>query len=243
MNSLIRISASALFVVAMTGVSALCAESDESIEHWQSLEAIRSAAQTHVSESMTQVRGSTRIVAASLDSRLKLPVCPTPLNTETPWSVTRGNRVTVRVSCDTENQWRVHVPVEVSVFGSVVTSARALARGTILSPGDLSVSEQPLGPLGHGYFADPANVVGQRLKRPLAPGSVVTPAQLETPAVIRRGQNVTIVANTGGIAVKMNGTAEENGAIGQVIDIRNTSSGRRVQGVVRSSRAVEILLR
>lgn len=220
-------------------------QSTQEAAQWQSHDSIRAAAQAHAEASFNgSGSGSqTRIQAANLDSRLRLPACAEPLRTESPYGQTRGNRVTVRVSCPGEKTWRIHVPVEIVTLGSVVATARALARGSVLTREDLALTRTQLGQLGHGYFLDPTNVVGQRLKRPMPAGSVLTPAQLEAPAAIKRGQNVTIVANSRGIGIKMNGTALQNGAIGQIIDIENTSSGKRVQGVVRSARAVEILLR
>ncbi|MGD2167574.1 MAG: flagellar basal body P-ring formation chaperone FlgA [Gammaproteobacteria bacterium] len=210
---------------------------------WQSHDSIRAAAQAYVEASLTGKGDRTRVQAAKLDARLKLPACADPLHTESPWGQSRGNRITVRVSCPGARNWRIHVPVEIVTFGNVVATARALARGAVLRREDLAFVETELGRLGHGYFLDASNVVGQRLKRPIPSGNILTPAQLETPPAILRGQNVTIVANSGVFGVKMNGKALENGAVGQVIDIENASSGRRVQGVVRSARAVEILLR
>ena len=218
-----------------------CAYSTDAPQ-WQSADSIRAAAQSHVEASVAGRSNTTRVQAATLDSRLRLPACSAPLSTETPYGRTRGTRITVRVSCTDDQGWRIHVPVETVTIGLVVATSRALARGTVLTREDLIVTESELGRLGHGYFPDPANVIGQHLKRPMPAGSVLTPAQLEAPMIIRRGQIVTIVAGSGGFGVKMRGEALEHGSIGQIIDIENSSSGRRVQGIVRSARAVEILL-
>lgn len=220
-----------------------CVAQSAEVPQWQSPESIRAAAQAHVAAFDTNKGSRTRIQAAKLDSRLRLPACSDPLLAEMPYGRSRGTRVTVRVSCGAEQSWRIHVPVEIVTVGRVVATTRALARGSVLEREDLVITETELGPLGHGYFLDPANVVGQRLKRPMPTGSILTPAQIEAPAVIRRGQIVTIVANSQSIGIKMSGKALANGAIGQIIDIENVSSGRRVQGIVRSARAVEILLR
>lgn len=215
----------------------------EDASEWQPADSIRSAAESHVAASDANGGSRTKIRAAALDARLRLRACPEQLHTETPYGRTRGNRVTVRVSCAAEPGWRIHVPVEVDTIGLVVATGRTLARGAVLQRADLVLSETELGRLGHGYFLDPALVVGQRLKRPMPGGTVLTPALLEVPAVVKRGQTVTIVANSAGFGVKMTGKALENGALGQIIDIENATSGRQLQGIVRSARSVEILLR
>jgi flagella basal body P-ring formation protein FlgA len=219
------------------------AAANEAGSEWQSAESIRTAAERHVAATDTARRGRTIVTAAALDARLRLPACAEALQTETPYGRTRGKRVTVRVSCEGVPAWKIHVPVDVDTIGSVVTTVHGLARGAVLQRSDLVLSETELGRLGHGYFLDPTLVVGQRLKRPMPAGTILTPNLLEVPAAVKRGQTVTIVANTGGIGVKMNGKALEDGALGQVIDIENATSGRRLQGIVRSARSVEILLR
>lgn len=234
------LKATALF---MTGCVALLGSTQLTASQWQSAESISAAAQRHVAGGGATPGAADQIEVAALDPRLKLPACDEPLQTETPFGRSRGSRITVRVSCNAAANWRIHVPVEIKRIGHVVATTRALARGSVMQLSDLTTVESELGQLGHGYFLNPANVSGQRLRRAVPAGSILTPAQLEAATVIQRGQTVTIVANSGGLGIKMSGKAMANGAVGQIIDVENTSSGKRVQGIVRSARAVEILLR
>jgi flagella basal body P-ring formation protein FlgA len=228
---------------APTSLAADSAPGSQDSAQWQSQDSIRMAAQNYVEANIGGGSGNARTQVAELDPRLKLPVCTAPLHAELPYGRGRSTRVTVRVSCSGQQGWRIHVPVNIVTIGRVVSSTRALARGTILTADHLSLTQTQLGQLGHGYFSRPQDVIGQRVKRPIAAGAILTPAQLETPPAIRRGQTVTVVANAQGIGVKMSGVALSNGAIGQIINVENASSGKRIQGIVRSSRSVEILLR
>jgi flagella basal body P-ring formation protein FlgA len=55
---------------------------------------------------------------------------------------------------------------------------------------------------------------------------------LAAPRVIRRGQQVSIRSATTGVQVRMGGRALEGGAIGDLVRVRNASSGRIVEGRV-----------
>jgi flagella basal body P-ring formation protein FlgA len=86
-------------------------------------------------------------------------------------------------------------------------------------------------------------VVGQRLRRSLEAGAPVSAALLDAPLMVRRGQQVTLEALAGNFAVRVSGVARADGALGELIEVENGSSGKTVQAVVRSERTVEVLLR
>jgi flagella basal body P-ring formation protein FlgA len=60
----------------------------------------------------------------------------------------------------------------------------------------------------------------------------------ELPDLVKKGSNVLITAQSGAISVKMNGTALEDGVMGQQIRVQNVSSGRIVYGKVVSDSEV-----
>jgi hypothetical protein len=59
---------------------------------------------------------------------------------------------------------------------------------------------------------------------------------------IRRGQTVTLTVGDGQFAIRTRGTALMDGAVNQRIRVKNTQSGRIVEGIVRSREQVEVLL-
>nr|MDJ0927308.1 flagellar basal body P-ring formation chaperone FlgA [Gammaproteobacteria bacterium] len=154
----------------------------------------------------------------------------------------RASRVTTEVRCRGGQPWKLYVPVRLAVFQPVVIATRALPRDSLLTGDDISLAEADIGGLDYGFLSDPANAIGHRLRRPLAAGDVLTPANLETPALIQRGQRVTLEARSGGLTVRMAGVAKADGIRGQIIEVENLGSGRDVQAIVRSAKAVEVLL-
>ena len=74
-------------------------------------------------------------------------------------------------------------------------------------------------------------------------GQALTAGLLSAATLVRRGQQVSVDAQAGGIQVRMAGVARSDGALGDIIDVENATSGRVVQAVVRSEKSVEVLLR
>jgi flagella basal body P-ring formation protein FlgA len=93
-----------------------------------------------------------------------------------------------------------------------------------------------------GYLTSPEALIGQRLRQQLTAGRIITPQVLQADNIIRRGQSVTLIATAGGINVTMSGKSLMDGALNQRIRAENLSSGRVIEGIVRSREHVEILL-
>jgi flagella basal body P-ring formation protein FlgA len=100
----------------------------------------------------------------------------------------------------------------------------------------------PPNQLGGGVLHDLSQAVGQRLRRPLDAGQAVIVHGLTAPTLVRRGQDVTLEARAGQLAVRTAGVALKDGALGDLIPVENPS-GRVVEGIVRTAKSVEILLR
>ncbi|RMF95763.1 MAG: flagella basal body P-ring formation protein FlgA [Gammaproteobacteria bacterium] len=209
---------------------------------WQSPQSIRDAAAAAARAHWSADGARVDAVADELDPRLRLADCGGPLAVKLPFAKQRSTRVTAEVSCPGPQRWKLYVPVRLAVFRPVVVAARALPRDSLLTADDISLAEQDIGRLDYGYLGRLEDAIGQRLRRPLAAGEPVTPGNLETPPLVRRGQRVTLEARNGGLTVRTAGIALGEGIRGQVIDVKNLSSGRAVQAIVRSAQSAEVLL-
>lgn len=65
----------------------------------------------------------------------------------------------------------------------------------------------------------------------------MTPSNL-----IHRGQQVTLIAGSGGFQVRMSAVAPSDGRLADRIRVQNLSSQRVVEGIVRSDNVVEVPL-
>jgi len=229
-----------LVVVAAAGAAAPAAA--EKALRWQDHEEIRAAAAAAINAEWLAPGGRVDAVAGELDRRIRLPACGQPLEASVPFRARSSARVTARVQCAGPKPWKLHVPVQLSVFQQVVVTKRAMPRDSVLTAADISLAERDTGELDYGFLSAAADAVGQQLRRPLAAGEAVTPGHLEMPALVKRGQQVILQARSGGLDIRMAGVAQEDGVRGQVIGVVNESSGREVEAIVRSAKSVEVLL-
>ncbi len=181
--------------------------------------------------------------AGRLDPRLDLPRCDQPLEGFLPPGAKVDSRTVVGVRCRGSRPWKVYVPVNVTEPRPVLVAVRALPRDHVLSAEDLVVEERDVARLLGGYVADAGRLVGRRLKRPVTSGSVLTPSMIEEQTIVQRGQAVTLVVRSGGFNVAMAGVALADGVQGERIRVRNVTSDRVVEGLVRSPQQVEVLVR
>jgi flagella basal body P-ring formation protein FlgA len=150
-------------------------------------------------------------------------------------------RVLIELSCEGPAPWRLFVPVKVIGTTAVVLAAHALVFGTVLTAKDLILDQRDLVGLPQGYLDDPAIAVGLTANRAIAGGAILTNQQLLGAQAVQRGQSVTLIADAGGISVRMAGRALSDGIINQRIKVENLSSGKIVEGIARSAQIVEII--
>lgn len=177
-----------------------------------------------------------------LDSRLRMNPCNQELDARLESPPPPIGRVTVRISCGGDAPWSIFVPANISMYRQVVTASRPVKRNELLQAGDLALAERDLANLSQGYFTELEQVDGSQARRALQPDQVIAPANIQLPPMIKRGDQVVIIANSGSIKVKMPGEALSDGAFGQQIRVRNTRSQRIVHARVIAPGQVEVAM-
>lgn len=206
----------------------------------QSLESIREAAESFVLAQLDAAGPGVRAEAGRLDSRLRLAECDQPLEAFHAAGSRLGGNTSVGVGCSGERPWRIYVPVKVSREVEVAVLARSLPRGAMLDSAAIRMQKLDTQTLGFGYYDDLAQVIGQTLRRAAAAGTVITPGLVDIPPTVRKDEQVTLLAQRAGIAIRAPGRALADAQIGDIIRVRNLSSERIVEGVVRGPGEVVI---
>jgi len=168
----------------------------------------------------------------ALDPRLSLADCASPLQFEPREQGQFSARINLQVTCNSGNSWSVYVPVDMNVWQRVVIAARPIARGQDIGAGDVRLGEMNTSRLNGQYLTSLDKAVGMNVRRPIAQGGALLMEQLEAPLLIKRGELVTISAQTGVVAVKMQGTALSDGRRGEQIRIKNQATSKIVQAEV-----------
>jgi len=134
----------------------------------------------------------------------------------------------------------VNVGLKVSPLGEVVVAARPVPRHALLQPEDLKLERRDLSALPSEAIRDPEKAVGRRTTKALSKGEVLLPKAVEDPPWVKKGDFVTLVAEAPGLTITVQGQAREEGSRGQLIRVRNVSSGREVYGRVESPQVVRV---
>ena len=217
-----------LFALLFACNQLVAAESDQVLD----------TAERHARHQTQGLPGKVSIRIGKLDVT-KLPPCTTH-EAFTPQGARMLGKTTVGVRCLGPNAWSVLVPLEISVTGSYVTTARAILAGKAIQNDDLHVLTGDISSLPTGIIADPAYALGKTLRNSLAAGQLLRSDQLIAPLAIRQGQSVRIISKGQGFSVSGEGKALTNASEGQNIQVR-TISGQTVSGVAHSDGSVEII--
>ncbi len=109
--------------------------------------------------------------------------------------------------------------VNVSFVKTVVVAAHPLNVGAIVDAVDVRLVEMTFERFEHVGLSEPAAAIGQRVKRFVAPGTVVMPHDLEPVPLVKRGQIVDVHSRIGGVTIVTAGKVLEDGAYGDVVQL------------------------
>jgi flagella basal body P-ring formation protein FlgA len=114
----------------------------------------------------------------------------------------------------------------------VLVAARRIGTGEVIGPHDLRVERQPAGRARPGAAQEPAQALGQALRRPAAAGQPLLLADFAQPAAIERGQTVTMLYEIPGMTLTAQGRAMEAAPRGGTVAVMNLGSRVVVEAAV-----------
>ena len=185
-----------------------------------------------------------RVVASvgKIDTRLRLHKCQDQLDIYFASEAQGPGRTFLGVQCHTGKPWNIYVSANVDMFADVLVSKKSLLRGQSVNASDVGIETRKLSTLRTGYFVGLEQLENMQVARTVQRGQVITPALLKPQFLVKRGERVTLVANAGGIKVRMKGKALADATSNGRVRVKNDSSGRVVEGIVTARGVVEIPL-
>ncbi|MGI1677405.1 MAG: flagellar basal body P-ring formation protein FlgA [Cellvibrionaceae bacterium] len=175
-----------------------------------------------------------------IDPRLKLFQCDKPLTLSINDNGNIGGNVSVKTQCQGSKPWSVYVSTRVAIMDDVIVAITSLPKGTVLSAGHIDVATVNISEIGSHYATDINQLIGKAISRNIQRGKPIRLANLKEPTVVKRGQEVVIEAQTGGIMVAAYATAMSDGRIGEKISVKNNQSNQVVKATVLSSGRVGV---
>ncbi|HBT75541.1 MAG TPA: flagella basal body P-ring formation protein FlgA [Planctomycetaceae bacterium] len=114
----------------------------------------------------------------------------------------------------------VPVSAEVALPIEVLVLRRSVPKGHLLTEADVHlVSMLPEELKEKNHLSDSSPVVGQETLAPIREGMPITTSMVRPSTLIRKGDKVDVLATNGGIIIRLQGTAKQDGALGEPIQI------------------------
>lgn len=165
-----------------------------------------------------------------------IPPCPSGARVDSldPRGIGRMRFVVV---CPSLQGWRYEFLVRAKVSAKVAVAANDLTAGKTLSPLDLLQVRHDI-TLIPDTFGNLNEVDGMAARRTIRTGEILRQNMLAAPQLVKRGDQVRIVARHENIEVTMTGEALDNGVRGAQIRVKN-SSGTVIRARVTEAGTVE----
>ena len=135
---------------------------------------------------------------------------------------------------------KIQVNTKIAVMQDILVSNRALERHDVITEEDVRLEQMNLAELKTDVMTDSGEVIGKRVKRAI---EVNTPLRLnfvEVPPLVKRGDMVTIVAESDVLKITTKGFVTESGCKGEMVKVINVNSRKELFAKVRDARTVEV---
>lgn len=176
------------------------------------------------------------VTPVKLNQNLTLPSCSTDIDI----SISKQSANSVTLSCHTQPQWNIYIPINVKILTKVLVTNRIIGTGEPITTNDIIYEKQDKSLLTNGFFKDPKEVVGLVARYNMNTGTVLTKNNLKQLPIVKKDQTITLAVKTGGIEIKMLGIAKSDGYLNERINVLNPSSKKIIDAIVTSSTQAEI---
>jgi len=151
-------------------------------------------------------------------------------------------KIPFTVSFDVNGKFykRVWATATVEIFTNVVVTLKPLGRHKPITEDDIQLQRMDLAKLPSDVITDPAVVLGQRTRRAIGSQTVLRSNLVEFPPLLKRGDVVVIIAETGGLKITALGKAQKKGRLGERIPVINFDSKKVLFARVLDANTVKI---
>lgn len=136
----------------------------------------------------------------------------------------------------------LQVPLRGRVFAvvDVPVPNRAIQAGVQLTASDFNMVTLPATSLGRFAVTDAAALEGLEVRRVLPEGRPVQSQSLQIPRVVRRGEKLTLIYQSGPLEVSAAARALEDAGPGDPVRVQNMTSNKTVTGIALRDGRVQV---
>ena len=121
----------------------------------------------------------------------------------------------------------------------LITLKNNLKKGEVIQKHDLKFDYKSSS-VGKGFFDNFDKLIGREINQNLSRGQVIKTRHLKENFMVSEGQSIIIFSNLHGINVRMQGTSLENGHFNELVRVKNSSSGKIIQGKIINEKKILI---
>lgn len=135
---------------------------------------------------------------------------------------------------------KIRVMVEFESLTEVIVTKRQLNRYTIISKKDLYFKTMDSEKIPANAITDYGDVIGKRTKRAIRPETIIRADLIEFPPLVKRGDVVSIIAESNGIRITAIGQVKKKGHRGERLKVLNIDSKKVVYARVLDANTVVV---
>ncbi len=183
-----------------------------------------------------------RIKDIQVSDNLILPDGRITYTVKPPGNDTLAGKIPFTVNFDVDGKFykRVWTSATIEIFTNVVVTKKPLGRHKPISEDDIEMQQMDLAQLPSDVITDPEVILGQRTRRTIGSHTVLRSNLVEFPPLVKRGDIVVILAETGGLKITTVGQVKKKGRLGERIPVMNFDSKKVLYAQVLDSNTVKV---
>ena len=154
----------------------------------------------------------------------------------------------IRVSCEAKNSWTIFVKtnantlrtkklLKISKKNKILVLNKSIEKGNYIKKGDLTFIKSPK---KNVFYNSKHELIGRKVKLNLKKGQYIQPRHLFTKYSVNEGDPVIIVSKFKNAEVSTGGIAIKSGNIGDLLEVKNTRSGKVIKGILQKNKKINV---
>lgn len=191
----------------------------------------------HTHRDATEIQFSVK----QIDSRIEVSLCSeSDLSIFWPPGSNRVGQTSVAITCSSKTPWKLFVRSKIAVFEDVLVLAGPVLSGESLESGSIAFKRVNMESQRSDVLTKADSLLGYTFRRRYPAGRALSLSMLSPPLLVRRGEDVLILSEAGGLSIRVKGVAMGNGELNQTIKVKNSRSNRIIQGRVNDVGVVKV---
>ncbi|MEB3197113.1 MAG: flagellar basal body P-ring formation chaperone FlgA [Candidatus Sericytochromatia bacterium] len=132
--------------------------------------------------------------------------------------------------------------LDVQITQDVLVTVNRIPRGSVPQSSDFELVRQPVAHMAQPALTSWSQVVGNETTRDILPGTVLTSGMFRQAPLVKAGDEVTVVVQSGGLSILSRGIARSAGGSGNLVKIVHPDTKHEFVARVTAPGKVEVRL-